>query len=86
VGEPQILTTNEAADLLRVSRQSLAKWRVSGDGPPYLKLGRRVLYRSDDLESWLGARRRRSTSSISRSVEALTEARHARPSLLGRDE
>jgi hypothetical protein len=37
--------------------------RLRGDGPPYLKAGRRiVIYDLQDLEEWLGSRRRRSTS------------------------
>ena len=37
--------------------------RLRGDGPPYLKAGRRiVIYDARDLEGWLDTRRRQSTS------------------------
>ena len=36
---------------------TLAKLRCLGGGPPYLKLGRKVVYRRADLADWLGARR-----------------------------
>jgi hypothetical protein len=36
---------------------TLAKLRCLGGGPPYLKLGRKVLYRRADLADWLSARR-----------------------------
>jgi hypothetical protein len=40
----------------------LAKLRLSGNGPVYCKLGRRVLYRREDLEAWLETRIARHTS------------------------
>lgn len=47
------LDTTGAADYTGVSRSSLEKLRVYGGGPLYLKLGRRVRYRVEDLERWL---------------------------------
>jgi hypothetical protein len=37
---------------------------VTGGGPPYLKLGRRVLYDPRDLEDWAAAARQTHTSGI----------------------
>jgi predicted DNA-binding transcriptional regulator AlpA len=57
------LRVPQAADYLGLSTSTLAKMRLRGDGPPYLKAGRRiVIYDLRDLEEWLGSRRRRSTS------------------------
>jgi predicted DNA-binding transcriptional regulator AlpA len=57
------LRAPEAAGYLGLSTSTLAKMRLRGDGPPYLKAGRRaVIYDVQDLEAWLGTRRRRSTS------------------------
>jgi predicted DNA-binding transcriptional regulator AlpA len=57
------LRTPEAAEYLGLSQSTLAKMRLRGDGPAYLKAGRRiVLYDPTDLESWLATRRRFSTS------------------------
>ena len=39
----------EAADFLRVSQSWLAKARMRGDGPPYVKLGRSIRYRGEAL-------------------------------------
>lgn len=58
----RMLTTIEAAEYLTVAPQTLARQRVEGRGPPYLKLGGSVRYDLRDLESWLDAQRRRSTS------------------------
>lgn len=52
----------EAATYLRLSKSTLAKWRLSGSGPPYCKLGRAVVYRRQDLDVWLGARQLQNTS------------------------
>jgi hypothetical protein len=57
------LTTTETAERLRVSNSWLAKSRLTGDGPPHIKAGRTVLYDIDDLDLWMAARKRASTSS-----------------------
>jgi len=54
--------TNGAAGHLGLARNTLEKMRVSGDGPPFVKLGRAVRYRMSDLESYLAARVVHSTS------------------------
>jgi len=57
-----LLTTDAAAAYLGMARQTLAEKRVSGESPPYQKVGRRVLYYKKDLDAWLAKGRRRSTS------------------------
>jgi hypothetical protein len=57
-----VLDATHAARQLGLSSSTLAKLRLSGEGPVYCKLGRRVVYRPDDLSDWLSTRRRRSTS------------------------
>ena len=54
--EPELLTITEAAELLRAPVATLRYWRHLGTGPRSFRLGRRVLYRSDDLRSWIDAR------------------------------
>jgi hypothetical protein len=54
--------TLEAAGFVGVSPRTLEKWRIGGDGPPYLKLGTRVVYSEEDLVRWLDTHRLRSTS------------------------
>ncbi len=56
------LDTRRAAKVLGMSSRTLEKWRGLGTGPPFLKLGRRVLYSTTDLEAWIRSRRRNSTS------------------------
>jgi predicted DNA-binding transcriptional regulator AlpA len=55
----------EAAAYIHLSPSTLAKMRMRGDGPPYMKAGPRVvIYDQDDLDAWLAARSRRSTSQL----------------------
>jgi predicted DNA-binding transcriptional regulator AlpA len=57
-----MLNTEEASKRLRLAPSTLAKLRLSGNGPTYTKLGRRVVYRQLDLESWVETRKFQSTS------------------------
>lgn len=39
---------------LPISAQTLAKWASQGEGPPFIRVGRRrVAYRAGDLRAWL---------------------------------
>ena len=48
------LNIDHAAAFLGLSKQTLARWRVEGGGPPYCKFGSRVVYRRADLEAFAG--------------------------------
>lgn len=58
------LPVEAAATHVGLSVSTLNKLRVFGGGPVFLKLGRRVAYRIEDLDAWLAARLRRSTSDV----------------------
>lgn len=60
--ETPYLTNAEAAAFLKLSPRTLEKKRVLGDGPPFRKFGRRVLYAIGDLERWAAERTCESTS------------------------
>ena len=58
-----LLTTAQVAAILSLSPRTLEQLRVKGGGPPYFALGKRaVRYRRSDVDSWLDARQRKSTS------------------------
>jgi excisionase family DNA binding protein len=57
-----IMRPQEAAKYLTLSVQRLAKLRLEGGGPTFIKAGRSVLYRRADLDLWLRSRTRNSTS------------------------
>jgi predicted DNA-binding transcriptional regulator AlpA len=55
-------SAGDAAHFIGLSQSTLAKLRLGGNGPPYCKLGRRVVYRREDLGVWLESRLTRNTS------------------------
>lgn len=58
----QLICAEDAAHLLNISTSTLAKMRLSGSSPRYVKLGRRVAYRRADLEAWIEAQSFNSTA------------------------
>ena len=57
-----LLTTQQAAWLLRVSRKTLERMRVEGRGPKFVKIGRSVRYRQSDLLTYITTNTHHSTS------------------------
>jgi excisionase family DNA binding protein len=58
-----LLTAEEAADYLRVSKSYLDKLRVYGGGPKFVRPGKRkILYRKQNLDVWADERTFASTS------------------------
>ena len=57
-----LLTPKEAANRLGLSSSWLAKARMRGDGPPYIRIGRAIRYPEDALIQWMKGRWRLSTS------------------------
>ena len=58
----EVLNTREAAAFLRLGKPTLERFRLTGAGPRYCKLGGAVRYRLVDLEAWLESRLTKSTS------------------------
>jgi hypothetical protein len=56
------LRTAAAADYIGYTESTLEKKRLTGDGPPFIRLGRTIVYDTRDLDVWLTARRALSTS------------------------
>ena len=52
MGERAYLTSKELADRWRLSDQTLANWRYAGKGPPFIRVGSRVLYPSDSIQAF----------------------------------
>ncbi|MGN6600696.1 MAG: helix-turn-helix transcriptional regulator [Actinomycetes bacterium] len=48
-----LLTTEETAERLRTPAGTLRYWRHIGYGPKGIKVGKRVLYKQDDVDAWL---------------------------------
>jgi len=56
------LRTPSAAEYIGVSPKTLEKWRLTGAGPRYAKLGGAVIYDDRDLDEFVRERLRSSTS------------------------
>lgn len=70
----ELLNTVQAASRLNLSPSTLNKARLTGDGPPFIKLGTSVRYRPEDLDAWVAAQVRRSTSDPGGTVATVQEA------------
>ena len=58
-----LYSPEQAAGFLGLSPSTLAKMRLRGDGPAYIKLGpRRVAYKECDIHDWIEVRRFKSTA------------------------
>ena len=52
----KFLNTRQASEFLEVfSEQSLHMMRFQGRGPAYVRCGRKVFYRLEDLERWIAS-------------------------------
>ena len=59
--EITFLDTQQAARMLGLSAKTLARYRVTGEGPVFHRFGNRIRYLRDDLKAWWEKRRRTST-------------------------
>jgi hypothetical protein len=57
-----LLNQREAAAALRLSERTLERYRVTGEGPPFVRTGKRIAYRPEDLSAWVSAHVVTSTS------------------------
>lgn len=61
--QERFMTTAEAAEYCGgLKPNTLEIWRIRGQGPPFVKLGRVVRYRKSDVETWIESQVRHSTS------------------------
>jgi predicted DNA-binding transcriptional regulator AlpA len=57
-----LLTPEQAALLLHLKTATLARWRWAGCGPRFIKIGGRVRYSASEIEAFIQAGVRTSTS------------------------
>jgi hypothetical protein len=57
------LNQEQLARRWSISPRSLEKWRFLRKGPPFLRIGGRVVYRVQDIEAYEAAKLHQSTSS-----------------------
>ena len=67
----KLLDPKAVAHIVGLAPATLAKRRVNGDGPPFIKLGARVLYPERELYEWIEAKPRfQNTSEATRRADA----------------
>ena len=62
VSPDRLLSRAQVEESFGLSRRFLEVSAVRGDGPPMVKIGRSVRYRTGDVRGWIEARRVASTS------------------------
>ncbi|MGI9482498.1 MAG: helix-turn-helix transcriptional regulator [Hyphomicrobiales bacterium] len=53
----RLFSTQQAAEMLGISRQTLNNRRFLGRSPAYIKMGRCIHYRERDVVDWIEAHR-----------------------------
>jgi hypothetical protein len=67
---PRLLTPRQVSDILGLSVGTLAKRRLTADGPAYVKVGGAVRYTEESIRNFVqGLQVRRSTSEQARSSD-----------------
>jgi excisionase family DNA binding protein len=61
---PDLLTVAELATYLGVPVSTIHFWRGRKQGPPALKVGRRLMFRATDVAQWLDEQRAREAAPI----------------------
>lgn len=66
VQDSRPFTPDGLAEYIDVSRNTLAQWRYRGQGPKFIKVGKKVIYRRTDVEEWLAENTQQCTAEVSR--------------------
>jgi len=48
-----LLTLNEFADEMGVTRRTIERWHALRIGPPRIKIGKQVFYRPEAVQQWI---------------------------------
>jgi excisionase family DNA binding protein len=66
-----MVRTEQAAKILDVTKSTLESWRCRGGGPPFVRYGRAIRYREEDLNRFIESKVRINTSQSSGTPEAV---------------
>jgi len=60
--ENNLLDQGEVAELLGVHPKTLGLWREKGQGPPFIRLGEKLIrYNVEDVRAWVESQREKVT-------------------------
>ena len=68
------LSQTELANRWRMSPRTLERWRFTGEGPQFIKLGGRVIYRLEDIIAFEDLQVRQVTPGTTRRLQAQASA------------
>lgn len=68
------LSQIDLANRWRMSPRTLERWRFTGEGPRFIKLGGRVIYRLEDVIAFEDQQIRQATPGISRAPHSQARA------------
>jgi predicted DNA-binding transcriptional regulator AlpA len=71
----ELLDVEAAAGFLGLGVTTLNKWRTSGAGPAFIKMGARVAYTRSDLERFIAQKRQKSTAMTQRRADRVPACR-----------
>lgn len=74
----RLMTVKEVTEWCRISRATLMRWLRTGRGPAYVRLGRRILFRRDDVERWLVRHAMLTDDDIVELIEAMEDGERER--------
>ena len=57
-----LLTPKQLAELFAVNENTIAQWRVQGNGPKFVKIQRHIRYAANDVHHWMNERTFESTT------------------------
>lgn len=57
-----LMEERAVAEYLGVKRKTVQNWRLVGGGPKFIRVGRSIRYRFEDIQAWLALREASSTS------------------------
>jgi excisionase family DNA binding protein len=75
--DEDLLTEQDAAELLQVPLPTLRRWQREGKGPPCLHIGRQVRYRQVAVQRWLTGGRQAGSPDEHRRSRPLVDAANA---------
>ena len=64
--EDPMFDTRDGAVIIGGNPRTMERWRVTGEGPEFVKIGKLVRYRKSSLERFVTERTRRHTGDTSR--------------------
>jgi excisionase family DNA binding protein len=66
-----MVRTEQAAAILDVKKSTMEAWRCRGGGPPFVRYGRAIRYREEDLDRFIESKVRSNTSENPTTPEAV---------------